>query len=248
MKRPLAALSPWIGPLPDYFPLFCESCRNVPNVDFYVVCQERRGGLPDNVRLVDLDLRGLARQKLGLEPCLVHPLKMCDLRPMFGVLFEEILEDHQYWGFVDLDQIFATSLSGVLERARQAKPDIINLHKKFTHGPSLFARNHPSVNRLFERSRHWSWVTLTGEHLCFDECGRKYAEICHRLGAPNCYTDTPGSFLELDPDSRIELDPLECFTTVVLRESRAGRLDVWAETVANEGLADGTNISLIEAN
>ena len=51
-------------------------------------------------------MQKLSSRKLGFEVYLERPYKCCDLKPAYGVIFEEYLTAYSYWGHCDFDLIF----------------------------------------------------------------------------------------------------------------------------------------------
>lgn len=99
----------YFGELPNYFDLWLKSAQKNTSVDFIVFSDCSVKWVPDNVRLIYFTiekLQKLASYKLGFEVCLERPYKCCDLKPAYGIIFEEYLTDYEYWGHCDFDLIW----------------------------------------------------------------------------------------------------------------------------------------------
>lgn len=103
------AIAVWIGALPGWFPLWLRTAGENARIDFLVVTdQAPPDGLPGNVRFSPASLaslRELWSNRLGLNVCLEQPYKLCDFKPLYWMLADE-LDAYDYWGFCDLDVIW----------------------------------------------------------------------------------------------------------------------------------------------
>jgi hypothetical protein len=107
-----AIIIPYFGKFKPSISLFLESCNRNPDVDWHIFTD---CPVPENVELKEnikwhaatLDyVSGLIREKLGWTVSLTRPYKLCDLKPFYGLLFEEYLTGYEYWGFGDTDVIY----------------------------------------------------------------------------------------------------------------------------------------------
>jgi len=98
--------------------------------------------------------------------------KVVDFKPLFPVLFPELVDGYAWWGHLDNDMI--------LGNARQFfTPEILNnydiispLKKKYTWGPFMLYRNTPLINELFRKAeRPLSEIFDSYEAQMFDEWG-----------------------------------------------------------------------------
>lgn len=101
----------YFGELPEYFELWLKSCVYNANVDFHIITdnkpKENWGGKNifwHNATLAAIKVK--AEKALNQSIKLEKPYKMCDLKPMYGVIFQDILCNYDYWGHCDFDMIF----------------------------------------------------------------------------------------------------------------------------------------------
>lgn len=104
-------IAAYFGPLPQWFPLWCESCRCNSGFDWLLIGDHlpRQSELPPNIKRLEMnlpELRGDIAAKMGFEPCIPAAYKICDFRPAFGFIFAAQLENYSFWGFCDLDVLF----------------------------------------------------------------------------------------------------------------------------------------------
>lgn len=134
----------YFGPLPEWFPLWCASCRHNPDFDWLLIGDQLpdQSELPPNIQALPItleQLRDLFSEKLGFSACIPAPYKICDFRPAFGDLFCEHLENYAFWGFCDLDVIF-----GCLSRFLPDK--VLERHDRIlTRGHLSLLRNTPDI-------------------------------------------------------------------------------------------------------
>ena len=99
----------YFGNLPNYFDLWLKSAASNSSVDFLIFTDQKKSYLPTNVRFEDFSLekmKNLASSKLDFEVCLERPYKCCDFKPSYGLIFEDYLQDYDYWGHCDFDLIW----------------------------------------------------------------------------------------------------------------------------------------------
>jgi hypothetical protein len=80
-----------------------------------------------------------------LEIVLSTPYKLCDYKPLFGMIFDEELKGYDYWGHCDMDVIFG-DLHSYIE-------DKLYLYDRiFNRGHLCLYRNIYFMNHLFEKT------------------------------------------------------------------------------------------------
>ncbi len=171
MQANIAILVCYLGPLPEYFPLWVKSCAANPSFDFLLLTDQQPEGLPPNVHCIETSLPALRQQfteKLGFEISLERPYKLCDFKPLYGELFEELLRPYDFWGHCDLDQIFGC-LSDFIDDALLKRYD-----KFYKLGHLAIYRNDPACNaryRLPGYRADWREVVTKPTAYLFDEDG-----------------------------------------------------------------------------
>ena len=149
MKKCVLIL-PYFGKFNNYFPLFLKSCGYNPSYDFLIFTDNTEFyNYPQNVHVVPMALnefRANASQKLGFEPCIPTAYKLCDFKPAYGFLFEDYIQDYEYWGHCDCDLVFGNLekvLSPVLDK---------DYDKIFAAGHLTIYKNTFDNNRRFMKS------------------------------------------------------------------------------------------------
>ena len=105
----IAVITAYYGNLPGFFNAWLRSAQANSDIDFYLVTDTDTDFLPSNVKKLPFsfeEFRQLIETKLGRSVKLEKPYKICDYRPMYGVVFEDYLKDYDYWAYADMDVVF----------------------------------------------------------------------------------------------------------------------------------------------
>jgi hypothetical protein len=180
----IAVVSVYYGTLPPYYRLWLRSCEYNSTIDFYLVTDIELDKLPENVHKINLsftEFHALAEKKLGRKVCLDAPYKICDYRPMFGVIMEEYLKGYDYWANCDMDMLFG-DLRNFFNQYELKKYD------RFLHlGHLSLYRNTSACNQYYKLSGSkcgsWEKVVSTQKNCLFDEWSGVYG-IFHENNLP----------------------------------------------------------------
>ncbi len=111
---------PYYGPLPKWLPLFLASAARNKSVHFFIVTNEKVSlALPPNVSHVPVEFAEIERRvRNAVSPDfrLSYAYKLCDVKPFYGIVFENLFRDSQFWGYCDLDLVFG-DLSPILQKS-----------------------------------------------------------------------------------------------------------------------------------
>jgi hypothetical protein len=99
--------------------------------------------------------------------------KLCDFKPTYGHLFEELLVGHDYWGYTDLDVIYG-DIRRFLASSSLEKYDVFTARKEFLVGHFTLFRNNPRMKMLYRESADILKTLQSPRVLSFDECGRQW--------------------------------------------------------------------------
>lgn len=174
MRPTIALLSPYFGPLPFWLPAFLLSCKANPEIDWHIIsnnsCPEEK---PDNVFFhhVTLDqFKGLIATQLKIQPPLTQSnlIKICDFRPAFGVIFQDLLHEYRFWGHCDIDVIWG-NIPSFITPAILDSHDIITSRYNLLSGSLTIYRNTPSINSLYRSIFGFKRLVTSGRHYNVDE-------------------------------------------------------------------------------
>ena len=180
----IAIIVVYYGEFPPYFDLWLKSCEYNPTIDFFVVTDNKSDIFPENVHKIGLsfdEFRTLTEKKLCMPIALERPYKICDFRPMYGLIFEEYVKNYDYWGHCDVDLVFG-DIRKYLDKYN------INDFVRFGYlGHLSLYRNDETGNNLFKFSGSkcgsWQEVVSNERNFLFDEWNGIYS-ICIQNNIP----------------------------------------------------------------
>lgn len=189
MKR-LALVLPYYGTLPKYFPFFLKSLEGKC---FDVLCftDLEVGGHPDNFIVTRLSfdaLKALAEKKLGIPVNPSCPYKLCDLKPFYGKIFEDYLQDYQYWGFGDCDLVYGELLNTMLPELIAKDYDVISFRRNWMSGSFSWLKNGEPTNGLYLRVAGYKDMLARPQYQYFDELGGPWHVAVEdgKMGVEDC--------------------------------------------------------------
>ena len=121
----------------------------------------------------------LASQKLDLSIEIIHPYKICDLRPAFGRIFSEYLKDYDLWGYADLDLVFG-DISTFLPVKLLENHDVISAREGYLSGHFALYKNTQVINGLYTKSSMYKQIFQDAQyHYAFDERSNIFGNRIH---------------------------------------------------------------------
>lgn len=170
MKQKINLIIPYFGSFPNYMQLFLNSCGANPDFHWTIITDNTQAyDFPQNVTVIKKEWEDAVeeiRNKFDFPICLSRPYKLCDMKPMYGFLFEEYNVGYDFWGYCDLDLIWGNLSKFVTE-------EILQYDKIFKDGHLTIIRNLPRYNELFKREINghllYKEVLQTDRSCNFDE-------------------------------------------------------------------------------
>ncbi len=168
----ICIIIPYFGTWPKWINYFLRSCKYNPTIDwqFFTDC-----GIPDvnsdNLIFHQMTLREfneLAGAQLNLTVLIRNPYKLCDLKPAYGIIFEEYLKAYDFWGYGDIDLIYGNIRSFITNKLL-IEYDLISNHQEFVAGHFCLMRNSQKINRVFMKGGYYKKAFLRSEYIGFDE-------------------------------------------------------------------------------
>ncbi|ASU33379.1 DUF6625 family protein [Mucilaginibacter xinganensis] len=220
-KYKIALITCYFGQAPWYFKLFLKSCAYNPGVHFYVIGDlEISHPLPENVYHVSMNIsefETLASQKLAMPVNVANPYKLCDLKPAYGVIFDDFLMNYDFWGHGDLDVIFG-DIRGFITNKILDSYEVICVREEYITGFFSLFKNIPFVNELFKLSKDHRKVFTSADHYCFDECNFAWIPLMEGLSIFDIKT------------------PIESMTHIVKKLAAEGKIKAHFNFMVIEGL------------
>jgi len=153
--------------------MFLESCRVNESVHWLFFSDHRppEVDIPPNVRFEKIGLDRFLRwaeRALGIDIAWDNPYKICELRPGFGVLFQDHVRDYRIWGWGDIDVIYGDMKLHLTEDVLDH--DCISFSKAHLSGHLCLWRNDERVRTWFRRLPDWRARMENVEYTHLDEC------------------------------------------------------------------------------
>lgn len=143
----IAFILPYFGEFPNYFKLYLKSCEFNKDYDWIIITDDKsKYNFPKNVKVIYETFEQLKKRisdKFDFDIKLDRPHKLCDFKPAYGYIFEDILKGYDFWGHCDPDCIFG-NLSAFITS------DLLTNDKIFTLGHMTLYRNKKEINMMFK--------------------------------------------------------------------------------------------------
>jgi len=162
----------WYGEYPWYFPYFIHSCRYNPDIDFLIFTDNNaKLELPENVKIIPYSLeqfKAEASKALGFDVAIESGYKLCDFKPAYGFIFQDYIQNYDFWGYCDVDVIFG-NIRAFMTNELLNEYDIISARHDYLTGCFALYRNNPTMRELFKQSKDYRKVFTDPRNFFFDE-------------------------------------------------------------------------------
>ena len=137
----IAMIIPYFGKFPEWMNLYLYTVSRNPGIDFHYFtdCEANTPPLKfaTNIffhRITFQEYREFIFEKTGIH-LPDNPMKLCDLKPFYGIIHKEMLlsNDYEWWGFGDLDVVYG-DLTPIIDKTKDNKYDIITTQLIHTAG------------------------------------------------------------------------------------------------------------------
>lgn len=164
----------YVGRLPGLFPLWLESCRFNPAIDWLIYTDDITAyNYPPNVRPVYCsfsEIKEIFQRNFDFAITLDSVTKLCDYKTAYGDIFKEEIKDYGHWGYCDLDVIWGNLEKFIREYA------LLNYDKASDAGHFTLFRNTPEITQLYKKGAEkglmdYKTVYTSSEIFAFDEWG-----------------------------------------------------------------------------
>lgn len=191
MKK-CAVIIPYYGKWPRFMDLYLNSCVHNQWFDIiFITDLDLPQAAGSNVKKVHIpwnQLQQYVSGKLNAEVTLHSYYKLCDLKPMYGLIFQEYIKNYEFWAFGDIDLIYGNT-GRFLTSDLLNGYDIVTFRTEWLSGALTLFRNTDMINNLFRESPDWQKVVSSTKHYSFTEVARKYKEIVNGTSVFNVDAD-----------------------------------------------------------
>lgn len=155
MKK-IALIVPYFGKFKNYFLFWRKSAENNPTIDF-LVYTDQEIEVAENIKVIRTNLEEISLLAISKLSKYVNneinwvgvnsPYKLCDYKPLYGVMFEDDLKEYDFWGHCDVDLIFGNIRNFITD-------DILERFDRIcTRGHFTLYRNNRETNMAFLDSK-----------------------------------------------------------------------------------------------
>ena len=229
-----ALILPYYGRLPNYFPLWLKTAGFNRNFTFMIFSDENFSGynIPPNVHVNYMtfdEIKNRISKHLDFNFVLDRPYKLCDYRPLYGLIFQDYLEGYDFWGHCDPDIIWGNMGKFITDY-------LLNRFDK------LYRRGHLVLYRNSEKARTFALNKLPGWNVSYRDIFRTglsmhFDELALIENLFSKYADGGGGYY----DRVVFAD-----VSPSVRQFRCSGYDIPLETVAafkwKDGVLEGLGI------
>ncbi len=174
----IAILMPYFGKWPFWIELFIESCRKNPTIDWYFLSDcGKLDSFPENIKYQEMSFQeynALVSSRLSIYFNPDNAYKICDIRPAFGLIHENLIKGYDFWGFGDLDLVYG-DLRTLYTSEYLAQYDLYSNHATRVSGHLCLIRNTESMRHMFRKIPNWKEKFSNQSHMAIDE--RAFSKI-----------------------------------------------------------------------
>lgn len=207
--KQLCLVSIFFGPIPKYFPYFLLSAKLNSEVDFIIFSDQYESITEDmNVKIIPFTFANLAQRvsdNIGMHCQITQAWKLCDIKPLFGLVFLDFLSPYDFWGFIDIDIVWGSVSEFVFPYLNEGC-DFYSSSPFWTSGHCSIMRNTDFCNKLPLRNPHLSRILADNHYYAFEE-------VCQRWFQP------PRDVLDL-----VKSNQMPSFYDIICEATRNGEI------------------------
>lgn len=144
--KSIALLMPYYGKYPNYFNLWLKSASHNSTIDFLIITDiDAEIEMPSNVKIINMSFRELKEriQKMfQFNIKLEKAYKLCDYRPVYGLVFQDFISEYDFWGHCDPDVIWGDLRKFITNEVLESND------KVYTRGHLTLYRNDSFINNI----------------------------------------------------------------------------------------------------
>lgn len=171
MPKSISVIGVYFGKFPDMFALWKRSAKMNKTIDWHVFTDNAEVD-EENIHFHYMTLQQfnmLASDKMQMAIDVKKPYKICDFKPVYGLIFSDTLQGIDFWGGCDFDVVWGDIRRFITE-------DILEKHDKILFAGHFFLyRNTPEINEMWRFPVGYMTPELvfgTDQSFAFDEnCG-----------------------------------------------------------------------------
>jgi hypothetical protein len=165
---------PYFGKWPDWAPIYFETLRRNSSIDFifFTDCDPNIINAP-NIRFHTIrfdEYVDLVNSKLDFKFQPENAYKLCDLRPLFGYIHEDIFRKYDFYGWIDVDLLLGDLRSFYTDQIL-ANYDVFSTHAHRISGHFALFRNNEKNRNMYKKIYRWKEALQEKPFIGIDEHG-----------------------------------------------------------------------------
>ncbi|MCZ4407257.1 hypothetical protein O3Q51_00445 [Cryomorphaceae bacterium 1068] len=170
----IALIIPYFGVFPEWAHLFFETVRRNSTIDFHIFTDIAPSyNLPPNVYVHHMsfsDYIAHANKFVDFDFSPPNAYKLCDLRPLFGVIHLETIREYDFYGWTDMDILFGDIRSFYTEDILN-RYEILSTHAHRISGHMALFKNIKKHREKYLKIYQWKEALQNQEFVGIDEHG-----------------------------------------------------------------------------
>lgn len=153
----IAIIITYFGKWPDWIELFLFSCAKNAEIDWYIFTDCEIPSSSSNIHFESVSFDNYCMKvgkKLNLSFFPASPYKLCDLKPFYGYLHEDLIRVYDFWGFGDIDVIWG-NIKKFYTDEMLLKYDVLSTHADRLSGHLTILRNTDYFRNLCFSIENW---------------------------------------------------------------------------------------------
>lgn len=172
--KSIALIIPYFGEFPEWTPLFFETIRRNPTIDFHFFtdCKYDKS-IPDNAIMHHLSFDKYVKHAnsfIDFDFAPPNAYKLCDLRPLFGLIHFDVIKDYDFYGWTDMDILFGDIRSFYTADILNGY-EILSTHAHTISGHLALFKNKKQHREQFKKIYNWKKALQNPEFVGIDEHG-----------------------------------------------------------------------------
>lgn len=171
----IVLIIPYFGKFDNIFNLWLESCKINYSIDYIIITDTQINyNVPANVKFIKSsfsELKNKIQKLYDFKISLKTPYRLCNFRPAYGEIFEDLIKEYDYWGFCDMDLIWGN--------IRHFLPSNMDFDKIGSYGHFSLIKNTYKNNRIYRYKDAYKIAFSNDLPLFFDEV--TFNIICSKL-------------------------------------------------------------------
>lgn len=174
-KKTIAILVPFFGQWPKWIELFVDSIRRNETIDFFFFT-DCNTTIFKGIKNISYEITSFEeyvdryKKLLGDDIQIPNAYKICDLRPFFGLVHEDIIREHDFFGWTDIDLFFGDIRSFYTNQII-SENDVLSTHRTRLSGHFALLRNIEKHRTIGYEIYRWKQSLQNPEFVGIDEHG-----------------------------------------------------------------------------